>query len=537
MADSRFRAALLQQEDLVRFNQWLWITRLQSVAAILGVILLLKWVDPMAVRFAPIGVIVAADLALSIAYNRWLMTRRRLRLLAYTQLIADALALVAGLNFIYDSGLLFHFVLLLVVVPASMMEWQCGALIAALSTVGHFVLMATHEDGAWLSVAGLAPPTAFFVVTLQALFYVRHLEQKNAELAASTESLNQSNLRLEEEATIAAGLLRVAHALTTSLDPQEILGRLSDAVRELLRCEWSATLLYEPQRDAYRLAAASGSNIEALEEVRTFEFTLDMAPLFRLTREQGVVAIEDRRSTLFPAALMERWNVASFLCANLQCAGAPVGLLAAGFNERAGPFSAREIRLFRSLAQQAAMALENARLVESLRAASRLKSEFIGTMSHELRSPLNVVIGYVDLLLEGDMGTVPPEQYQALERVRQHALQLLDLIQETLDVNRLEAGLLPLDIETFSVREFTDELKDSIPATWVKPGVVLSWQIDPASLTLRSDRVKLKKVLRNLIHNALKFTDRGTVTVSTAAFDTWLDFVVTDTGIGISPEA
>src|SRR5207244_646312 len=98
----------------------------------------------------------------------------------------------------------------------------------------------------------------------------------------------------------------------------------------------------------------------------------------------------------------------------------------------------REVRLFRSIAQQAAVALENARLVDGLRAASRLKSEFIGTISHELRSPLNVVIGYVDLLLAGDMGGLEEEQHAALERVQQHALQLLELIQETLDVNRLE---------------------------------------------------------------------------------------------------
>jgi len=145
-------------------------------------------------------------------------------------------------------------------------------------------------------------------------------------------------------------------------------------------------------------------------------------------------------------------------------------------------------------------------------------------------------MGYVDLLLEGDMGMLTAEQRNALDRVRQHALQLLELIQETLDVNRLEAGLLPLDFETFALREFIDEVRESIPADWHKREVALRWDITPAPVVIRSDRAKLKKVLRNLIDNALKFTDRGSVTVRAAAEDGWVDLEVADTGIGIAPE-
>jgi signal transduction histidine kinase len=247
--------------------------------------------------------------------------------------------------------------------------------------------------------------------------------------------------------------------------------------------------------------------------------------------------VEDLNSPLFPGHLMERWHVTSFIIANLQRAGASIGLLAAGFNARAGPFSEREVRLFRSIAQQAAVALENARLVDSLRAASRLKTEFIGTMSHELRSPLNVVIGYVDLLLAGEMGALATEQQRALERVQQQALQLLELIEETLDVNRLDTGLLPLDIEIFAVDALLEEVKNSIPTDWEKRDVTLHWQTATAPRRMRSDRAKLKKILRNLIHNALKFTERGAVTVKVGAENGWIEFAVSDTGVGISPEA
>ncbi len=535
-ARAQLGAAFLQDEDLARFNYWLWITRLRSVGGLLILATLLKWAVPTSVRLLPLVGVCAAALAPSLGYHWWLRTRRRLRLLAYVQLVVDTLAILTGLFFISESVALFHFLLLLSVVPATLIEWQCGLGIATLATAGHFFLLSLrHVD--LLSVGGLMPPATFFLVASQSLFYARHLAQKNADLAVAAESLNESNQRLEEQAAISAALLRAAQALTRSLDPHEILERLNDAVREALGCQWSVTLLHDTQRDVYRVAAVSGTEPHVIDEVRNFEFPANSAPLFAAAAQQGLVAVESGASGLFPAALMERWHLASFLCADLQRAGASVGLLAAGFNQRTGAFSPREERLFRSIAQQAAVALENARLVESLRAASRLKSEFIGTMSHELRSPLNVVIGYVDLLLDGDMGALASQQQEALERVRQHALQLLELIQETLDVNRLEAGLLPLDLETFSVREFIDDVRSSIPADWQKRDVVLAWSVAPAPIVMRSDRGKLKKVLRNLIHNALKFTERGAVTISAWADNGWVDFVVADTGIGISDEA
>jgi len=535
-ARAHFEAGFLQEEDFARFNYWLWITRLRSIAGLLILSALLRWAAPESVRLVPIVLMCAADLAPSFFYDRWLRSRRRLRLLAYVQLMADTLAIVGGLSFITQSAVLFHFLLLLVVVPATMIEWQCGVVIAMLATAGHLLLLG--RDGAELiSVGGLLPPATFFLIASQSRFYAQHLAQKNVDLAAVAASLNESNVRLEEEAAVAGALLRAAQALTTLLDPHEILARLNDVVRHALGCEWSVTLLHDKQRDVFRVAAASGTNPRVLEEVRNLEFPATSAPLFAALAQRGVVAVEDRSSGLFPEPLMKRWQMASFLCADLQRAGASVGLLAAGFNERAGPFSAREQRLFRSIAQQAAVALENARLVEGLRAASQLKSEFIGTMSHELRSPLNVVIGYVDLLIEGDMGALTAEQRDALERVRQHALQLLELIQETLDLNRLEAGLLPLTLETFTLHEFLEDLKHSIPADWMMRNVTLAWDPPSRPTVMRSDRVKLKKVLRNLIHNALKFTDHGSVTVHTDADNGWVEFAVTDTGIGISTES
>src|SRR5262249_54812328 len=160
---------------------------------------------------------------------------------------------------------LFHFVFLLVVVPASMIETRCAVTMAALATLGHFLLLEWHTDASMLSVEGILPPASFFVIAAQARFYAQHLAQKNAVLAASADSLNVSNLRLEEEAAVSAALLRAAQALVSLLDPQEILNRLNDVIRDALRCDFSVTLVYDADRGVYRVAATAGMTAEIIE--------------------------------------------------------------------------------------------------------------------------------------------------------------------------------------------------------------------------------------------------------------------------------
>jgi signal transduction histidine kinase len=169
--------------------------------------------------------------------------------------------------------------------------------------------------------------------------------------------------------------------------------------------------------------------------------------------------------------------------------------------------------------------------------ANAVKSEFLATVSHELRTPLNIIVGYTDLLLEGAF-PAPDDQADALGRIHQQSRQLLDLIQSMLDLNRIEAGGITLVLEEFPIASALDTLRASLPATWCKPGVTLQWELRGGGTVMRSDRGKLELILRNLIHNALKYTEQGTVTVLARA-DTpagRVDFAVVDTGQGIAAE-
>jgi signal transduction histidine kinase len=176
------------------------------------------------------------------------------------------------------------------------------------------------------------------------------------------------------------------------------------------------------------------------------------------------------------------------------------------------------------------------RLYQQAQAASRLKSEFVATMSHELRTPLNVILGYTELLLDGEFGGTTPGQTATLRRIDRRARELLDLINSTLDVNRLEAGRLHLELREVEVSALIKAVQAGTQELSENPDVSLLWDSGPPLPRLRTDPAKLQIVLRNLVRNAVKFTERGTVTVSAQACDGGVEIAVSDTGIGIAPE-
>jgi signal transduction histidine kinase len=154
-------------------------------------------------------------------------------------------------------------------------------------------------------------------------------------------------------------------------------------------------------------------------------------------------------------------------------------------------------------------------------------------MSHELRTPLNVITGYTDLLADGMFGVLAPEQRDTVERMRRSAVELLDLVNATLDMNRLEAGRELVEPALVDIERLFAELHREVEAM-VPSGVALRFCVDPAAHLVVSDRAKLKTILKNLVGNALKFTTRGEVEVSAVTDESRFTLAVRDTGIGIA---
>jgi PAS domain S-box-containing protein len=182
------------------------------------------------------------------------------------------------------------------------------------------------------------------------------------------------------------------------------------------------------------------------------------------------------------------------------------------------------------------LAEQNSRLQwqsQEVERANKLKSEFLASMSHELRTPINALIGYTALLLDGVLGEVNTRQRDALLRGRSAAEHLLALINDILDLAKIEAGKMPLRLEDVSLREVTLEVTQQVEPIVRKKQLQFTIDIAPDCPPINSDRTKVKQILLNLLSNAVKFTNRGGVTVEAHRAVDGVRIDVIDTGIGI----
>lgn len=186
------------------------------------------------------------------------------------------------------------------------------------------------------------------------------------------------------------------------------------------------------------------------------------------------------------------------------------------------------------------MVLERTQELETMRdkalGASRAKSEFLAKMSHELRTPLNSIIGFTGILKDGIAGPVSTEQSKQLTMVYDSATHLLNLINDILDISKVEAGKMELQFESFELRNLVNEVKNVITPlaeTKEKENVELLFNVNCSSKEVYSDKGKIRQVLLNLLSNAIKFTNRGMITLTCNQNADSLSFSVEDTGIGI----
>lgn len=174
---------------------------------------------------------------------------------------------------------------------------------------------------------------------------------------------------------------------------------------------------------------------------------------------------------------------------------------------------------------------------EAAETANRAKSEFLATMSHELRTPLSIILGYTSILLEEGDAYPAHERLAAMHRIDRSARELLDLITAVLDMSRLEAGRLSIEVKAVSVHDLLTDLQADTLALQEHSGLVFVWRVDEPLPLLQTDAGKLKIILKNLLGNAIKFTEQGTVTIQARSQENGVEIRVQDTGSGVPPEA
>jgi signal transduction histidine kinase len=457
-----------------------------------------------------------------------------------TAIVSLVTALVVGLLLHYnltvgapaERCVMFQVCLVTAVVVLMPWGWRPQLFVAATSLIGfHLIAPALPaSDALQYAVVGL------FSAAVTSIWGAFFLDRYRYEAFSRAALLTHASAAQQEETEIAAALLEVAQTLDVNLGAPDMLERVNDLALGVVGTDMAGIYIWNDDTAAFRLQTSRGVPQVVLNEIAGLEFTVDSLPIVGVLRAGEPIEITaPEGQDLIPAELLRRWQLSSVLYTPLVRRGETLGLVTYAYKQRTGAFSNRQRRLATGIAHATAIALQNARLIADLQAASRLKSEFVATMSHELRTPLNVITGYTELINEGAFGDLSEGLADTIGRIRRSAMELIDLVNATLDLGRLEAGRDGATIAPVDVGDLLAEIGRELE-TLVAPGVRLASDDSGVPGLVLTDRVKLKTIVKNLVGNALKFTQRGRVVVTAILDEGELIVQVADTGIGIGAE-
>jgi signal transduction histidine kinase len=500
------------------------------------------------VKLVAAGVVIGA----SYACRRTLALRSSIRIALLSLATLYTLSAVSGV-ISHDADTTPILCMVVAVGAAALLPWGLRAqllniLLAGLATMGNLYVVHGGMVAAFgypAVAVGLALPMSLYIAyhfdQHRRTLAERELEHQRAqhELQQSEAALQAQSEQLRQEAEVSAALVRVGSELISSLSTPVLLERLCRVTTEVLHCDASHTLLLEPDAQAFVAVSGYGDTPEQVEAMRLSRFPARaLTALHDHLRADGIaqVGVADCSGRL-PPAMLDSYGLTAALVVALRREGEIIGVHTASYRGRTQRFSPQQERIAVGIGQLASFALENARLVEQLERVSHFRSDFIATMSHELRTPLNVIMGYQELLADGEFGDLTAAQLVPLRRAQMSARELLDLVSATLDLSRLEAGPIPLLLQDVAVGKLLEDVAAETQVPSDKPEVAMIWCPPAQPLALSTDLLKLRMVLKNLIGNAIKFTDRGRVTVAARARDGGVEFSVSDTGIGIPEEA
>ena len=325
----------------------------------------------------------------------------------------------------------------------------------------------------------------------------------------------------------------VADAVVGVTDAERIFARSLDRMVSLLNADGGAIVIREDPPGA---PPGSGGRLSA-------PATVGIDPETAVTLAMRVLVRSEADADRIRLSAVSAGELRFVAHVPLSARGRTIGLLSAYFHDQR-ELTDTQARALRTIARLVSVANENADLVGELRVnnlqlerANRLKSEFLASVSHELRTPMNAIIGYTKLMLDGLDGEMTAQQQTDLFRVAQAADNLLGLINGLLDLAKIEAGKMELNIEEVNITDVTDEALELVRPHADEKGLHVRSLIPQGLPNVWADRARVRQVLANMLANAVKFTERGMVSVAATAAEGWVTVSVSDTGVGISPEA
>jgi signal transduction histidine kinase len=394
----------------------------------------------------------------------------------------------------------------------------------------------THDSSVYLRLPFPLVISMFYGYFAQ-VERIKRLAKEKEERARQQQKAAEEIKRQRERLEV---LHEVNVAVTSTIDSKTILDVFLE--QALIHLPYAAAMVRLRQGETGRLETSASKGIATTE----FETAINPLGLVdELLEARSLVAVgnvfTDPRIKDFE--LFRREGLVSFVGLPMVANGESLGSVIF-LRRKEHPFGEEEMGFLSTLTGQLAIALHHSQLfneiqqqANELRQANKVKDEFLGVVSHELKTPLNVISGYSSMLTDGMLGEITPIQEKALQTVSRQSKELHNLIDSVLQVNIIEAEMLQAEFQQVNFWEFLSELRAFYDYPLTKD-VRLVWELRTDLPILSADRGKLRHIIENLINNAIKFTDQGTVTISARylASKKVMEFKVTDTGIGIPKE-
>jgi signal transduction histidine kinase/PAS domain-containing protein len=344
----------------------------------------------------------------------------------------------------------------------------------------------------------------------------RSLEQRLGELTAINQLARAANAALQTDDMVRAITRELMRVLPGD---RVVIGLLAEDGASL-RLVIDETPGSAPTLEGQ---AVSGSDFALLQNT------------LRAGRSQVIDIFDSELEGTATQAILQREGLRTMLVVPLYSQAAPLGAMFVG-HAGARTIAPDEARLFETVGELITDAIVRTRLYEQAQAASRAKTIFLATVSHELRTPLTSILGFADLLRQGMFGALPERTHEPLDLVRRSSQKLMRLINDILDFSKIEAGRFTVECYPVDLPSVIEAVAGAMQPQILARGLELKVEVAPDAPLVSANTERLEQVLINLVANAIKFTDYGSITIRTSHDGERMRLSVADTGIGISPE-
>ncbi len=423
------------------------------------------------------------------------------------------------------------------------------------------ILLAFFTASAWI-IDSETKKRKISEVALGKLKHAYNELDEQAKLIVKTDlQLNKTQQELDKKITGLYTLHELGRTMNMTFDVEELFNSVKESFIQKLGFEKFLVILSGEEEENLKCQRAIGYSEEKFNLIKKH---VEEDEIFRIILRDGKAMLAERPETMTPSEtkLSELLNMRTFIVVPIYIKEVVAGIAIVGNESLYSRVNEGDIELISILANQIAQSIENSRLYEQLwrsyqelevrvkertkelahaneelKKLNELKSEFVASVAHELRTPLTSIKGYASILASGRMGDMSPEQKERLERIDRHSGELAKLINDLLDISRIESGKVGMDVKEIALSDFFKNILELISPQAEENDIEIKFEIPKGISAIYADNDHIRRVFINLLSNALKFTPpKGKISVIMKDEKDFIQTDISDTGIGIAPE-